>query len=98
MFISVVGWCVYTHSVDGEVFYVGMGNGDRPFAGASNAGTSARNELWHAVVARRGGFDVSILKWFGSRKAALSYEKKMIALFNPSCNKPMCRGNGFRIE
>jgi len=73
--------CVYTHSVDGIVFYVGKGVCYRPFE------TSRRNKLWGDAVEKSGGvFDVDILGWFDNDQQARSRELQEIQSRKPTAN------------
>lgn len=73
-------WCVYEHRVGGRVIYIGSGVQHRAFT------QDGRNELWHAVVAAAGGFDVRILDWFDVEAEARAYEAAAISLEQPECN------------
>ncbi len=80
--------CVYTHSIDGIVFYVGKGVCYRPFE------ASRRNERWSAAVEAAGGiFDVDILGWFGTDQEACTRELQEIQSRKPSAN---LMNNGLR--
>jgi hypothetical protein len=73
-------YCVYTHSVDGEVFYIGKGVASRPFC------TDGRNSCWYAIVSKAKGFDVDILRWFDTNDEACRWERRMIEEYKPVAN------------
>jgi hypothetical protein len=59
--------CVYSHSADGEVFYVGQGNSQRTYERAS------RTPRWHAHVVEEsgGGYEITIHAWTADKAEAL---------------------------
>ena len=71
-------FCVYAHSIDGIVFYVGRGRLARAFA------TSRRNKQWRVKVIS--GYDVEIIEWHDTTEAAELSERKLIADLRPECN------------
>jgi excisionase family DNA binding protein len=89
--INLGKYCVYTHSIDGVVFYVGKGSSHRPIQ------FYGRSSWWRDVVDAAGGvFDVEIIAWFDSEKEALRFEKKKIKTLKPKANRldniPYTRG------
>lgn len=79
-------YCVYTHSIDGDVFYVGKGLSGRPFDAHS------RNPEWLAIAAGAGSFDVEIVGWYDSGEAALEAEAQLIKKLKPIANGGRVRG------
>lgn len=73
-------YCVYTHTYQGTVFYVGRGSQHRPFH------TVQRNIRWHAFVAQIHAYEVSIVLWTDDEALARAEEAQLIARFRPSCN------------
>jgi len=66
---------VYVHrkKTNGEVFYVGMGNKDRP----KQKHKAARNVLWHRVV-RKHGYNIEIIKEGLRKQEAFDLEIELI--------------------
>jgi hypothetical protein len=74
-------FCVYTHSLNGTVFYVGKGRAQRPFE------QRYRTAKWQAHVESIGGaYDVTILAWFDSEQGATQAEIEKIKELRPCCN------------
>lgn len=72
---------VYTHSIDGKVFYVGKGKGSR----ANCFGT--RSIKWHEIV--KLNFDlvvVDIVKHFKDEESAFAFEAVLIGGYRPKAN------------
>jgi hypothetical protein len=74
--------CVYLHSVNGEVFYVGAGTLSRPFA------TTARNKKWAARVHAVGTYDISVALISTDQTLIRDTEQALIQKFRPLCNSP----------
>jgi transcriptional regulator with XRE-family HTH domain len=72
--------CVYTHSVNGKIFYVGSGDLKRPYA------RKARTPRWYSHVKESGGYEINIHAWMDDRIEAQRVESKIIAAHNPPCN------------
>jgi len=80
-------YCVYTHSVNGSVFYVGKGRSTRPFEARK------RNKLWADMVESCSGvFDVDIISWHEDNESAIVAEAVLIREKNPSCNMVLTDG------
>jgi hypothetical protein len=73
-------FCVYSHSIDGEIFYVGMRNPHRPYD------RGMRNPRWHTRVEKSGAYEVIIHVWTDDRRTAQRIEREMIETHKPSCN------------
>lgn len=75
-------YCVYTHSINGDIFYVGQGLSDRPFDHRS------RNNAWKAITAGvgAGAIDVEIVDWYETAAEALEVEKNLISTLRPVAN------------
>ncbi len=74
-------FCVYTHDIDGVIFYVGKGKSYRPFDALS------RSDVWKNHVQLNGGeFNVNIIRWYKKENAALSCERRLISKYKPNCN------------
>jgi len=82
--------CVYTHSIDGIVFYVGHGTPTRPYS----SGVTNRNKIWMDTVRKNNYFDVDIIGWYESKAEAILKERELIALYKPAANPP--RKHNFR--
>lgn len=74
-------FCVYTHSVEGKVFYVGAGVPSRPYTDID------RNPTWARIVQEHGYFDVDIVNWFASKASAFRFEKTEITRLRPEANR-----------
>jgi len=83
--------CLYTHSIKGKVFYVGVGVSVRPFV------TAKRSSKWREVVTRHGFYEVRILAWFSRKAQALQLEQQLIKELKPEANL-MHSGRPFRSE
>lgn len=68
--------CLYIHTRknDGGIFYVGIGDKNRPYSRAN------RNQYWHNVV-NKYDYDITIIKTGMSWKEACELEIKMIAFY-----------------
>ena len=71
---------IYTHSVDGVVFYVGKGSGGRAFTKGS------RNSLWETFVCGSPVFDIALVAFFVEKKEAFDFERALIFKLKPCCN------------
>jgi hypothetical protein len=72
-------FCIYTHSIEGVVFYVGKGSPSRPFSAVG------RNARWKELT-RNTDYDVEIISWFASEQDAYAAERLLIEMYRPSCN------------
>jgi hypothetical protein len=73
-------YCVYTHDINGSIFYVGMGTLSRAYSG------EGRTHSWHDYHDKR-SVNVEIIAWFGDdKKRAADYEKILIKYYRPRCN------------
>lgn len=81
--------CVYRHSrsLDGEVFYIGMGNSRRPYQ------TSGRNVFWNNYVNKYGDYKVEVLCDKISRVEAVELEKSLISYYGRRI-----KGNGTLVN
>jgi hypothetical protein len=80
-------YCVYSHSVDGEIFYIGCGTLLRPLVlSGGGSSYSGRNRFWEDVVTKYGYFDLKILDWFDSKQEAVAREKELISEYKPVGN------------
>ena len=73
-------FCVYTHSHNGKIFYVGKGKGYRPLSSAD------RHAAWNSVTSLMDSFDVDIVKWFENEKDAYDFEKLLTMKYKPEGN------------
>ena len=72
---------VYTHSINGVVFYVGCGIKSRPYSKHN------RNKKWTSLVkANNGIFNVNICSTHKNKDEALTEESRLIRLIYPDCN------------
>jgi hypothetical protein len=71
--------CVYSHSIDGTVIYIGKGIPARPFH-------TNRTKQWHDVVDPAGRFDVQILSWHSTDAEARKEETFQILKLKPIAN------------
>lgn len=68
-------YCVYSHSINGIVFYIGskVSKNNRPYD------KKQRNkDWWNFVNSNNGNYDVEIIKEFNNKHECLSYEMKLI--------------------
>ncbi|MDQ0999762.1 hypothetical protein QFZ28_000162 [Neobacillus niacini] len=76
---------VYTHSLNGEIFYAGKGSGAR----ASRL--TRRSERWNQIVRDKSGdVQVNIVARFHDEIEAYDFEKKLIELYK---SIGLCRAN-----
>ncbi len=75
-----MNYCVYTHSYDNEVVYIGCGRSVRPWK------KETRNKLWWRFYKSKGMPKVHVLFEFSSYKEALKKEKEMIDAQLPIIN------------
>ena len=79
--VSSKAYCVYTHQINDQVFYVGMGLSARIFT------TTQRNRIWNDLVAKNNFlFDVVVERWFANKDDARTYEGEMICDLKPKAN------------
>ena len=72
---------VYSHALDGKVFYIGAGLPQRP------SNLSARNHEWLKIVGNRTGeIVITIIAKYRSRKQALDAEQDLIKQLRPRGN------------
>ena len=74
-------YCVYTHSYNGEVFYVGQGSPTRPFM------LSARNHCWEDYVKVLPSYDITIVFWTDDHTEALQEALRLMTSLKPYCNR-----------
>lgn len=79
-------FCVYTHSANKVVFYVGKGLASRILD------TANRNDLWLAKVSVA-GYVAEVISWHDTETEARIAEKVLIQKLRPECNKLI---NGFK--
>jgi hypothetical protein len=72
--------CVYTHSTNGKVFYVGQGRPRRAYD------RWCRNRRWLDHVKMVGDYETTIHAWTDDRSEAQRVESEMIAAHDPPCN------------
>lgn len=70
--------CVYTHSANGKVFYVGQGTRFRP------KDRNNRSRAWKAHA--ESGYDVNIARRTDDRGEAVRVESELIAAHPATCN------------
>lgn len=67
---------VYTHSLDGQVFYVGKGCRNRAQL------FKRRSKLWHDIVGdRQAEIEIEIVKYFDDEMKAFDFEGELTAYF-----------------
>jgi group I intron endonuclease len=68
---------VYIHrrKTDGQIFYVGKGQGKRAWA------TKNRNPYWHHVVAKH-GYSIEIWQYYAEETQAFAEEKRIISVLS----------------
>lgn len=76
--------CVYTHSIGGVVFYVGLGTPVRPFT-VSNS-MNGRSAKWYEMVKGAMHFDVEIIGYYDDPQDARDKECELIELLEPVAN------------
>jgi hypothetical protein len=84
--IHLKRFCVYTHAVNGHVFYVGMGTAHRAFHRAD------RNLRWRRIVKSKPIIEVEILEWFRTKRTAKIREAREIETRRPIANVKHVRG------
>ena len=72
--------CVYTHSIDGNVFYVGAGKVKRAFDEGN------RNKKWKAITKEHRTYDIEILYETKDRNEAILREREEISKRRPKAN------------
>jgi hypothetical protein len=72
--------CVYTHSANGTVFYVGQGTRFRP------RDRNNRSRAWRDHVEAAGGYDINIAHWTDDRGDAVRVESELIAAHPTALN------------
>ncbi len=74
-------YCVYAHSIDDVIFYIGCGNPHRPIS------VQGRTTKWKQIVKENGGvYDTAVLAKFDDRREALKLEHKLIHEYQPKAN------------
>ena len=71
--------CVYSHSANGQIFYVGQRQPARLYS-------RERNPRRHEHVKRVGEYEIDIHAWTDDRAEAQRIEAEMIAAHDPLCN------------
>ena len=72
---------LYTHSINGIVFYVGCGTKDRPYDKHS------RSKQWKNKVSLNDWvYNIEIISEFNDKEKALIEELKLIRILMPECN------------
>ena len=72
---------VYSHSINGVIFYIGCGTESRPYE------QRGRNKNWRKTVKGNGGiYDIKILSSFLKKEDAFAEESKLIKFLLPECN------------
>jgi hypothetical protein len=79
-------WCVYSHSLHGDIVYVGVGTLTRPFE------RTRRNAKWTELVGIEPSYEVTVHLWTDDRREALRAEADLITRLKPRCNDLM---NGY---
>ena len=74
-------YCVYTHSSNGEVFYVGQGHPTRPFM------LSARNHYWEDYVQALPSYEITIVFWTNDHTEARQEALRLMTSLKPYCNR-----------
>lgn len=85
MRVNKDGWCVYSHSYEGKIFYIGKGRPQRPFE------LHGRNDIWIEFMKNKDYFDVSIVEWFLDERDAYTFERDIVDTLRPECNM-QCSG------
>ena len=73
-------FCVYTHSANGGIFYVGSGTSARPYD------RWGRTPRWRDHVKAVGNYDVGVHLWTDNRTEASKVENELIVAHAPTCN------------
>ena len=71
---------IYSHSVNGDIFYIGSGNSKRPHD------KRCRTKLWKDKTSTINAFDINILFEFDNKEDAHDIEKELIYKIKPECN------------
>ena len=74
-------YCVYTHSYNDEVFYVGQGSPSRPFM------LSARNHYWEDYVKALPSYEITMVFWTDDHAEARQEALRLMTSLKPSCNR-----------
>lgn len=83
---------VYTHSIDGEIFYVGMGTLTRALEFRREIRRSLR---WERIVAKSRHFEVDIVATCRNKAEALEKEYELIQRYKPRGNTRFARKSRF---
>ncbi len=88
--------CVYRHWLGEEIIYIGKGRGTRPF----EVRDYSRKTPWRKALKGSDTIRVEIVRWFDTDDAALRFEKREIARFNPAGNTQhvLIRGGQAPVE
>lgn len=74
---------VYSHTHNGETFYIGKGKGDRAWENKEGK----RNDIWQEYAESIGyEYDVKILACDLTEREALAVEAALIGVSKPKCN------------
>ncbi len=71
---------VYSHTLNGQVVYIGKGTNERAF------NVKARNQAWNKALTKKDHFNIDIIQWFDDEADALSFERDLQRLVKPSCD------------
>ena len=74
-------YCVYTHSYNDEVFYVGQGSPSRPFM------LSARNHYWEDYVKVLPSYEITMVFWTDDHAEARQEARRLMTSLKPYCNR-----------
>lgn len=80
MKVPIDKFCVYSHAIDGRVFYVGMGRITRPWQ------VEDRNSAWQEIMSKVDSYEVEILSWHDTIKEARTAELTEIRRRKPAAN------------
>jgi excinuclease UvrABC nuclease subunit len=89
---TVKRFCVYHHTVNEKIVYIGKGSAVRPYF------FSDRNDQWIKSVGDSKNITVSIVAWFDNEADALKEETRQIKLHKPIANKCFRPGGKTRVE
>jgi hypothetical protein len=73
-------YCVYAHTHEETIFYIGQGRLGRPFE------RYLRSPIWRKYIRSLDHYTIHILGYFDTSEAAKAEEDKLLTILQPCCN------------